>query len=163
MSCPSEQKEFSLPVELGKGVLLSCSEIVPNLCDPSLTENTRSKILFVTTGGMYSEVLVATRSLALENVYSDIYSLRFIKPLDEKYFLELAAKYDGIVFVEDGIISGGISEYLSCLCAKNGITNFCVKAFSEKFYPNGTRAQICKLAQLSPEDIKKSALSLLKK
>jgi 1-deoxy-D-xylulose-5-phosphate synthase len=65
--------------------------------------------------------------------------------------------------VEDGIISGGISEYLSCLCAKNGITNFCVKAFSEKFYPNGTRAQICKLAQLSPEDIKKSALSLLKK
>ena len=161
MSCPSEKEEFSVPVEIGKGVLVSCSDIVSNF-EPQDWENKSEKILFVTTGGMYSEVLIAARALALENVNSDIYSLRFIKPIDEKYFIELVSGYKGIVFVEDGIISGGISEFLSGVCSKNGITNFVVKAFPEDFYPNGTRLQICKLAKISSDDIKNSALSLIK-
>lgn len=161
MSCPSEKDEFNVPIEMGRGILLSCSDIISNF-EPQDSENKSEKILFVTTGGMYSEVLVAARALALENVSSDIYSLRFIKPIDEKYFIEIASAYKGIVFVEDGIISGGISEFLSGLCSKNGITNFVVKAFLEDFYPNGTRHQICKLAKVSSEDLKNSALSLIK-
>ena len=58
-------------------------------------------LLIVATGGMYSEVQKAMRAVLLDGGYADIYLLRFIKPFDETYFIELASKYSGIVFVED--------------------------------------------------------------
>lgn len=39
---------------------------------------------------MYHEVQKAIRSVLIDNGYADLYLLRFIKPLDETYFLELA-------------------------------------------------------------------------
>jgi 1-deoxy-D-xylulose-5-phosphate synthase len=109
---------------------------------------------------MYSEVLVAARSLLLQNVYVDIYALRFIKPVDEDYFIDLASKYDGIVFVEDGVVTGGIGAYLQNVLFRAGISNTAVKAFPDRFYSHGTREQICRDAHMSPEYLEKSALEL---
>ena len=89
--------------------------------------------------------------------------MRFIKPFDEKYFLELAKNYDGIVFVEDGMKTGGISEELARLCAENGIEKITVKAFPEEFYHQGTRNQVLEQAGLAPENLRKAALEILEK
>ena len=111
---------------------------------------------------MYSEVMTASRSLSFDNVLCDIYSLRFIKPFDEKYFLNLARNYTGIVFVEDGMETGGVSEYLTRLCSENGVEKIAVKAFPEEFYHQGTRNQVLEQAGLSPEYLRKAALEILK-
>ncbi len=105
---------------------------------------------------MYSEVQKAIRSVLLDGGYADLYLLRFIKPLDETYFIELASKYNGIVFVEDGVITGGIGEYLAGLLAENGIINSKVLGFEDKFYSQGSRAEVLEMAGLSPEHIKKA-------
>ena len=165
MSCPTEVPAFSQDVKEGRGIFVSAMDFEPSFAvqfEDSASDSVH-KVLFVTTGGMYSEVLTASRSLSFDNVLCDIYSLRFIKPFDEEYFLNIAKNYDGIVFVEDGMETGGISEYLVRLCAENGIEKVAVKAFPEEFYHQGTRNQVLLQAGLAPENLRDAALEILKK
>ena len=157
MSCPSEIGAFSEPLELGRGVLVPAEELVPSLVE----ENVRKRVLFVTTGGFFSETVQAVRSLAMEEVYGDIYSLRFIKPLDEEYIVCLAKKYDAVVVAEDGVALGGVGEYLERLFFTNGIRNIAVKAFPDAFLSHGTRDEICADAGMSPKNLANAAKALL--
>jgi len=116
----------------------------------------QNKILIVATGGMYSEVQKAVRAVLLDGGYADIYLLRFIKPFDVTYFVELASKYQGIVFVEDGVITGGVGEWLSGILAQNGMKNTKVLGFGDKFYNHGSREEVLEMAGLSPSHIKKA-------
>ena len=162
MSCPTELPVFSKPVEEGRGVLVSAIDYEPSFAVQFEDgEKPEARILYVSTGGMYSEVLKAGRALSFDNVIADIYSLRFLKPFDEEYFLNLARNYDGIVFVEDGIREGGISEYLEGLCSKNKIFNTSVKAFFSKFYSQGNRNQVLSQALMTSEDLYRAAKGLV--
>jgi len=185
-SCPSEIENFSKPVQLGRGLLLRsedyASAITARLYDEidsqSKEKNNLNKkkiavrknkskkdLLIVCTGGMYSEVLTASRSLLLAGFITDIYSLRFVKPFDESYFISIAEQYTNIIFVEDGVETGGVSQYLSEVLTQNKMTKNIKKkilAFPEKFLPNGTRAQILEEAGLSTEKISLEALDLVK-
>lgn len=158
-SCPSEADCFSSPLECGRGVLVKAENFAPSLTAAS--ENAEKRVLFVTTGGMYREVLTAARALLMEDIYADIYSLRFIKPLDEDFFFNLSRAYNAVVFVEDGIKTGGVSEALASACAVRGFSHFCIKAFDERFYSQGTREQVLEQARMTAEDLKKAALETL--
>lgn len=153
LSCPTEIEEFKTPVEKGKGIFIPASEIVIENISEAELDLRKNKTLVVTTGGMYSEVLKGVRSVIIDGGYADIYVLRFIKPIDEKYFIELSKKHSRIVFVEDGVKTGGISEYLENLLLKNGILNTKILAFDDKFYNHGTRDEICAEAGVDSKSI----------
>ena len=164
MSCPTELECFSQTVMEGRGVLVSAMDYEPSFAakfEDSLYKPQR--VLFVTTGGMFSETITAGRALAFKDIIADIYSLRFIKPFDDEYFLSIAAQYDAVVIVEDGIKTGGISEYIASVCARNGVMNIAVKAFPERFYEQGSRHEVCEAAGMTADDLKETALQLLKK
>ena len=78
------------------------------------------------------------------------------------HFLELAKKYYGVVFVEDGVITGGIGEYLNGLLAKNSFTNTRVLGFEDKYYSHGTREEILEESGLSSVHIEKAIKSCSK-
>lgn len=154
-SCPTEFPQFSSPVELGRGIFMPCTEfVIENVTEKQL-EAHKNKILVVLTGGMYPEAQKAVRSVLLEDGYADMYILRFIKPFDESYFIELAKKYYGVVFVEDGVKIGGICEYLKSILAENGILNTKLLGFEDKFFSHGTRDEILEAAGLSVNHIKR--------
>lgn len=156
LSCPTEFPQFSSPVELGRGIFMPCTEfVIENVTEKQL-EAHKNKVLVVLTGGMYSEVQKAVRSVLLEDGYADMYILRFIKPFDESYFIELAKKYYGVVFVEDGVKIGGICEYLKSILAENGILNTKLLGFDDKFFSHGTRDEILEAAGLSVNHIKRA-------
>lgn len=156
LSCPTEFPQFSLPVELGRGIFMPCTEfVIENVTEKQL-EAHKNKVLVVLTGGMYPEVQKAVRSVLLEDGYADMYILRFIKPFDESYFIELAKKYYGIVLVEDGVKIGGICEYLKSILAENGILNTKLLGFEDKFFSHGTRDEILEAAGLSVNHIKRA-------
>ena len=156
LSCPTEFPQFSSPVELGRGIFMPCTEfVIENITEKQL-EAHKNKVLVVLTGGMYPEAQKAVRSVLLEDGYADMYILRFIKPFDESYFLELAKKYYGIVFVEDGVKIGGICEYLKSILAENGILNTKLLGFDDKFFSHGTRDEILEAAGLSVNHIKRA-------
>lgn len=156
LTCPTEVPQMSQPVELGRGIFIPCTEFpIENISEAEL-EAKKNKILIVATGGMYSEVQKAVRSVLLDGGYADIYLLRFIKPFDETYFLELAAHYSGVVFVEDGVVIGGMGEYLAGLLAEKGIINTKILGFEDKFFSHGSREEVLEMAGLSPAHIKKA-------
>lgn len=176
MACPEEISQFENPVEEGKGLFVDFQQIIEEKTE--IIEEPESKILVVSTGSIFSEVKSAIKSLKevsdkpelKHEIYdcsekksmADVYILRFIKPLDEEYFINLAKNYNGVLFVEDGVKIGGIGEYLMGLLAENGLQNTKLLAFEDKYYPHGTRAEILEEAGLSPNDIKKSILELSK-
>ena len=160
-SCPSDCECFSSPPENGKGILVKAEYFEPSL-SAGVEIGKNQSVLFVVTGGMYHEALTAARALLMEDIYADIYSMRFIKPVDEEYFINIARSYDALVFVEDGIKTGGVSEYLAAVCASNGILKFCIKAFAEKFYSQGTRTQVLEQAFMTAEDLKNAAEDILR-
>ncbi len=164
MSCPTELECFSRPVKEGQGVLVSAMDYEPSFAARFEDGfDAAAKVLFVTTGGMFSETITAGRALAFNDIVADIYSLRFIKPFDEDYFLSFARLYDAVVLVEDGICTGGISEFIAGVCTRNGIQKVAVKAFPEKFYAQGTRYEVCQEAGMTADDLKDAAFSLLGK
>ncbi|MBQ3671053.1 MAG: 1-deoxy-D-xylulose-5-phosphate synthase [Treponema sp.] len=156
-ACPSELPSFGEAIQRGRGILVKAEEFAPNLSvqfdSEGRTAQKEKKVLYVTTGGLFSEVLKAARANLSALVYTDIYTLRFIKPLDETYFTELAKKYDHIVFVEDGVKLGGVGEYLQTVLAsaprQEEIPSSEVKAFPDKFLSHGTREEILEKAGLS--------------
>lgn len=165
MTCPSELPQFSSPVETGRGLFIPCEEFAPSLAVRCAEgEDGRKKsVLLVCTGSIFSETLKAARSLLMDGVPADIYSLRFIKPLDTQYFLKAAEGYSVIVFVEDGIKAGGISqelEHLVVTSAETARAKSCVLAFPDRFVPNGNREQILEEAGLSPQQIARCAREL---
>lgn len=175
-SCPSEQSVFASPFEAGRGVLLNMNEFVlpseddygividpPSDNEVGIPENcdkTRKR-LFVCTGGIFPEVCAAARFLNERDIPCDVYNLRFLKPLDKEYFIEIARKYDDIVFVEDGIRIGGIGTYLESLLNRYHLgRNTAVQGFKDKFVPQGKRNEILEDAHLSPAFLACKMLSL---
>ena len=140
--CPQELPEFSQKVKKGKGILLE-----------SQGKATKNKYLIVTSGSMYQEAALVCREEAVKKIKTDIYIMRFIKPFNEEYFIDLACQYKGILFIEDGVQTGGISEHLAGLLAKNKILKTRILAFQDKYYSHGSRAQILEDAGLSPKQI----------
>lgn len=165
LSCPTEIEQFSLPVEEGKGIFISAGNfVISNITEEEII-NRKHKILVVSTGGMYNEVQKSIRKILLEqsDILADIYILRFIKPFDFEYFYSIAKDYEGIVFVEDGEISGGISEEICFNLAQKKYLNTKILGFGDVFYHHGTRNEICKMAGIDTESIVKSVIELTEK
>ncbi|MCR4735657.1 MAG: 1-deoxy-D-xylulose-5-phosphate synthase [Treponema sp.] len=160
LSCPTEMDEFNEVVQSGRGLFISGSNIVLDLSEKEFNSSDK-KVLLVSTGGMFSEVKNAVRQLSSEGISADLFLLRFIKPFDEDFFLTFAEKYSSIVFVEDGVAAGGISEYLEKICIKKYNSKTALLAFEEKFYEHGSRAQILEEAGLSASHISAAAKKLV--
>lgn len=175
-SCPAELPEFSVPFETGRGVLIKNEDFIadenedqgivvdlPSDADIQIPEdcNREAKRLFVCTGGIFPEVYAAARFLNEKGFLCDIYNLRFMKPLDKDYFIDIVRKYDDIVFVEDGIRIGGIGTYLESLINRYHLDkNTAVKGFKDTFVPQGKRNEILEDAHLSPVHLARKMLSL---
>ena len=168
-SCPSELEAFREPVVPGRGVLLRAEEYAPavhaRLCDEAESGSGAGgrRVLLVCTGGMYRETLTAARALLLGGTDADLYLLRFLKPFDEAFFTGIAARYDGVVLVEDGVRTGGISSQIDGLLARTAQTSripTAICAFPDRFVPNGTRDQILEDAGLSAAAIERAARGL---
>jgi hypothetical protein len=125
-------------------------------------------ILFVCAGGIFPETLAAARLLSREGIVCDIYNLRFLKPIDEAYFLSVASAYKAVVFAEDGAVAGGIGRYLEHILKTApeaaGVRGTATRTlgFPDRFLAQGKRAEILEDAGLSPEAIADAARTLVK-
>ncbi|WP_407425468.1 1-deoxy-D-xylulose-5-phosphate synthase [Treponema sp.] len=153
LSCPSELPSFENEIIEGRGVLIKNEEFAPNLSVDFEDSSNSKKMLLVCTGGIFDETLVLARNLLQKGVNTDIYSLRFIKPLDEDYFLSLSGNYDEVCVIEDGIKSGGIGEYIQNLLLNNDFKNVKIFAFPDKFISHGSRQEVLADASLTARQI----------
>lgn len=163
--CPEELVAYQEPVVKGRGVLItdvfekSCKE---EKCDSAELGEKKKPVLFVCTGGIAPEVLEAARNVAKTGECCHVYNLRFLKPLDKEYFINLASRYKAILFVEDGLRIGGIGTYLESLLVRSSVScRTGVSGFHDTFVPQGNRAQILEYAHLSPEQLARKMINLV--
>lgn len=126
--CPPEHPAFSSPLVEGRGVFV---------------RQNRASACMVFTGSLYPQVEETAHLLEAEGYSCDTYNLRFIKPLDEEYFLSVMQAYKQIIVVEEGVQIGGIGEQLGTLLLRhNPKVDFLHVGCSDKFHPQGSRKEL---------------------
>lgn len=74
------------------------------------------RIAFLNFGALLSNILQAADTLD-----ASVADMRFVKPLDERLVLNLAARHDLIVTLEENAIAGGAGSAINELLAREGI------------------------------------------
>lgn len=99
-NCEQDFPELEAPLVPGRGVFVR-QEGAP--------------ILILSVGGILKQAQEASLLLSQTGIDTDLYNLRFLKPLDEDFLKEVVAPYKAILLVEEASRQGGIGERIGCL------------------------------------------------
>ncbi|HPS14600.1 MAG TPA: 1-deoxy-D-xylulose-5-phosphate synthase [Spirochaetales bacterium] len=87
--------------------------------------------------------------LAAEGFTVDVYSIRFVCPLDQAFLASICTQYTSILTVEDGVAAGGVGESIVSLLAQHSIrAQFTVLGFDAVPAPQATREELLHDAHL---------------
>jgi len=89
-----------------------------------------------------------------------VINMRFIKPLDRRLLLELAAQHDGFVTLEDNVIAGGAGSGVAELLQAEGITLPILHlGLPDRFQRHASREELLKEAGLDAAGIRTAILA----
>jgi 1-deoxy-D-xylulose-5-phosphate synthase len=125
--CPADIPAFSLPLQPGRGEWLR--------------RGTGRQVCLAFTGGLCREVFQAADLLSGRGIEADLYNLRFLKPVDEDYLVDILDRYVLVVFIEEGIREGGFGEYAVALARRHGSGAETVVLAAEDNFAAGGQAQ----------------------
>ena len=112
--------------------------------------------VILSTGGILREALDAANRLAEKGVAVDVFNMRFLKPLDTSFYLNLLESYESSVLVEDEAETGGIGEMLLGKIAEAGAAagaTLRIRGIPETFDARGTREELLSLCGLDAAGI----------
>lgn len=133
--CPKEEAGYAEPYQEGSGVFVRRSG---------------GEVLIVAMGGLVAPAIEASDLLLREGRRSDVYSLRFVAPIDEEAFLEIAAGYRRVIFLEEGVAQGGLGESLASLAARRlPRVSFSALGFPREPYAQASRTELLEKAGFS--------------
>lgn len=120
---PGVEIDTSLtPVRFGKGKI----------------ERQGQRIAFLSFGCLLPEALAAA-----EHYDASVANMRFIKPLDDKLLLELAASHDLLVTLEDNAVMGGAGSAVNeSLAAHRKLIPVLNLGLPDRFQEHGTREEL---------------------
>jgi 1-deoxy-D-xylulose-5-phosphate synthase len=108
------------------------------------------KIAVLSTGTIANNVTAAINEMDIDKQKRIAhYHFGFVKPLDEKRLHKICQKYNTIITVEDGVITGGFgSSILEFSAANDYVNEIFIKGIPDNFIEHGTveeLQQICKI------------------
>ena len=82
------------------------------------------------------------------------YDMRFLKPIDTSILNEIGKKYDRIITVENGVITGGMGSAVMEFMAMNGYTPNIVRlGLPDRFVTHGSVPQLLHLCNLDEDAV----------
>ena len=142
---------FTTQVELGKGVRLIGGKKVAVLSLGAIG-NTAAQAINMATDTIQD---------GAHNTFAH-YDMRWLKPLDENILKEVAEKFDTIVTIEDGVISGGLgSAVLEWINDHAYQTRVIRLGVNDQFVEHGSTKELYHLLKLDKEGICESLLQAL--
>ncbi len=119
-----------------------------------LSEKEGAKILLLGYGNGVGRAMQTALILEKENINACVVDLRFAKPLDENFLIDLAKKYKQWFVFSDSTKYGGIGSLLGLIKEKNflhvEIESF---EYKDKFIPHGATNLVEKLLEITPEQL----------
>ena len=122
--------------------------------------------IIITLGSRVYPAVEAAMELEKEGLNVAVFNTRFVKPLPKAQILELAAKYDNILLVEENALAGGFgSAVLEMLNEEDALTNQKIKRLGlpDEFIEHGTQKELRHLVGIDMAGIKKAAKALCNK
>jgi len=126
-------------IEIGKGICI-----------------TKGKEIAVLSIGIIGNKIIELQKELPKNKIAH-YNMRFVKPLDKKLLHTIFKKFNTIVTLEDGAVTGGFGTAILEFSSKNNYKNKTIKCLGlpDKFIEHGKTSELFKSIQLSKEKIKK--------
>jgi len=116
--------------------------------------NEGSTVLIWAIGRMVSKAKDVAIKLEKMNINPTIVDSRFLKPFDEKLFLELARTHSVVISIEDNVTVGGMGDLISDLIVKHAIDVDYVKlGIPDKFITHGSISELDKSIGLDTDSI----------
>ncbi|GAB4295524.1 MAG: 1-deoxy-D-xylulose-5-phosphate synthase [Roseovarius sp.] len=123
-----------------------------------------SGVAILSFGARLGEVRRAAEALAQKGIRPTIADARFAKPLDRALVLDLAARHEALITIEEGAIGGFGSHVAQCL-AENGVFDrglrFRAMVLPDRFIDHAGMGEQYAEARLGAPDIEAKVLSLL--
>ena len=104
-----------------------------------------SRVAILSFGTRLGEVMKASEALTARGITPTVADARFAKPLDSALILDLAARHEALITIEEGAI-GGFGSHVSHLLAEHGVFDHGLK-FRSMVLPDVF------IDQASPEDM----------
>jgi 1-deoxy-D-xylulose-5-phosphate synthase len=144
---PDIQCPFTAPMEIGKGDCLLNG----------------TKVAVLSIGAIGNTAIEAIFSLNHEQREKfAFYDMRWLKPIDEDILHEVGKRFETIVTVEDGVISGGLGSAVLEFMADHGYTPRVIRmGVNDQFVEHGSTKELYHLLKLDKEGICESLLQVL--
>ena len=121
-----------------------------------------SGVTILALGAMVLPAERAAAILAADGVSATVVNARFVKPLDERLILDLAARSSAIVTVEENVVAGGFgSAVLELLHSRDLRVPTRVLGIPDRVYEQASQGRLRELAGLSPGHIAAAARELV--
>jgi len=123
-----------------------------------------SGVAILSFGARLKEVLEAADALGARGISPTVADARFAKPLDEDLILDLAARHDALITVEEGAV-GGFGSHVAQLLAERGVFDRGLRYRSmvlpDIFIDQASPRDMYAVAALNADDIEARVLSVL--
>ena len=133
-------------IEIGKGRVIKKGE----------------EVAVLSIGPIGNYVLEVSKSLAEEGIHIGHFDMRFVKPIDEELLHHICQKYNKIITVEDGCLSGGFGTSVLEVIADNNY-GCSVKRLGipDRIIEHGTQLELHKECGFDVEGIKNAVLEVI--
>jgi 1-deoxy-D-xylulose-5-phosphate synthase len=120
-------------------------------------------IAILTIGHPGNFATTAIRELKMAGLNPAHYDMRFVKPLDEALLHEVFGKYDKVVTVEDGTVTGGFgSAILEFMAQHNYKAEVKILGIPDRIVEHGTPKELYHECHYDVQAIKETVLTMMK-
>ncbi|NNE53474.1 MAG: 1-deoxy-D-xylulose-5-phosphate synthase [Sulfitobacter sp.] len=143
-----EMPERGIPLVIGKGRIIAEG----------------SSVALLSFGTRLAEVEKAAEALAARGITPTVADARFAKPLDREMILDLAARHEALITIEEGAV-GGFGSHVGQLLADEGVFDAGLKYRSmvlpDSFIDQASPADMYAVAGMNAEQIEAKVLDTL--
>ena len=122
------------------------------------------RVALLSFGTRLGEVMKASEALRARGITPSVADARFAKPLDAELILDLAARHEALITIEEGAI-GGFGSHVAQLLAENGAFDeglrFRSMVLPDIFIDQASPADMYAAARLNAVDIEAKVLDTL--
>jgi 1-deoxy-D-xylulose-5-phosphate synthase len=120
-------------------------------------------IAILTIGHPGNFATTAIRELQMDGLNPAHYDMRFVKPLDEALLHEVFGKYDKVITVEDGTVTGGFgSAILEFMAQYNYKAEVKILGIPDRIVEHGTPKELYHECHYDAQAIKETVLNMMK-
>ena len=122
-----------------------------------------SDIALLAVGHMVYTSIEASKELKLQGISCEIINCRFIKPMDISTLQSIKSRFNNIITLEEGVITGGFGDGVASWLLEEGFNGKLKRiGLPDEFIEHGPRNDILSMLGLDAEGIKTSILNMLK-